>query len=103
MIVIFRLFDRLPVMAHAVAVWGTADSFIGAELDNGALLHAQFADAHPDPRQVRALLARIDDLHRRVVPVAAEFGATIGTASRQVGQLLLWVLPLAACCCCWPG
>jgi diguanylate cyclase (GGDEF)-like protein len=96
MMVIFRLFDHLPVMAHAVALWGTADSFIGAEQDNGELLHAQFVNGHPDPQQVRALLARVDDLHRGVVPVAQEFGTTIGQASRQIGQLLLWVLPLGS-------
>ena len=87
MIVIFRLFDHLPLMAHAVAVWGAADTFIGAEQDNGELLHAQFAGGHPDPQQIRTLLARVDDLHQRVVPVAEEFGATIGMASRQIGQL----------------
>jgi diguanylate cyclase (GGDEF)-like protein len=94
MIVIFRLFDHLPLMAHAVAVWGAADTFIGAEQDSGEQLHAQFAGGHPDPRQIRMLLARVDDLHQRVVPVAEEFGAAIGLASRQIGQLLLWVLPL---------
>jgi diguanylate cyclase (GGDEF)-like protein len=96
MIVIFRLFDRLPVMAHAVAVWGVADTFIAAEQDNAQLLHAQFAGGHPDRQQLRALLARVDDLHQRVVPVAQEFGATIGTASRQIGRLLLLVLPLGS-------
>jgi diguanylate cyclase (GGDEF)-like protein len=94
MIVIFRLFDRQPVMAHAVTVWGAADAFIGGIQANGELLHAQFAGGHPDPQQIRALLARVDDRHQRVVPIVEEFGATIGMASRQIAQLLLVVLPL---------
>jgi hypothetical protein len=41
------------------------------------------------------LLLQIDDLHRRVVPLEQEFGATLGTASRQIGALVLVVLPLS--------
>ena len=73
---------------------GRRGHVIGAEQHNGELLHAQFAGGHPDPGQIHTLLAQIDDLHRRVVPVEEEFGATIGMASRQIGQLLLVVLPL---------
>ncbi len=94
MIVIFKLFEHLPLMAHAVTVWGAADTFAEGVQNNGDLLHAQFAGGHPDSQQVRALLARVDDLHQRVVPIVEEFGATIGMASRQIGQLLLVVLPL---------
>jgi diguanylate cyclase (GGDEF)-like protein len=95
MIVLFRLFARQPLMAHAVAVWGTADSLIAGVQDDGERLHALIAAGHPDPQAIRALLAQIDDLHRRVVPLEQEFGATLGTASRQIGALVLIVLPLS--------
>src|SRR5580692_791051 len=63
MMVLFRLFDRQPLMAHAVAVWGTADSLIAGVQANGERLHAQIAGGHPDPQAIRALLTQIDDLH----------------------------------------
>jgi diguanylate cyclase (GGDEF)-like protein len=95
MIVLFRLFDRQPLMAHAVAVWSTADTYIAGLQANGELLHTQIRGGHPDPRQIHALLARVDELHQRVVPMEEDFGATIGTASRQIGALVLIVLPLS--------
>jgi diguanylate cyclase (GGDEF)-like protein len=95
MMVLFRLFAWQPLIAHAVAIWSTADTFIAGVQRNGDLLHAQIVGGHPDPQAIRALLARVDDLHRGVVPVVEEFGATLGTASRQIGALLLIVLPLS--------
>ncbi len=94
LIVIFRLFEHQPLMAHAITLWSTADSLIVSVQANGDLLRAQFTGGHPDAQRVRALLTRVDELHRRVVPMEQEFGATLGTASRQIGQLLLIVLPL---------
>ena len=94
MIVLFRLFDRQPLMAHAVAVWGNADALIAGVQANGERLHAQLAGGHPDPQAIRTALAQIDALHRRVVPLEQEFGATLGTASRQIGALVLIALPL---------
>src|SRR3984957_10376835 len=94
LIVLFRLGRSYPLMAHAVAVWTAADSLIDGVRDSGDLLHAQIMSGHPDPAQVHALLARIDDLHRQAVPLEEEFGATVGAASRQIGKLLLIVLPL---------
>jgi diguanylate cyclase (GGDEF)-like protein len=95
LIVLFRLFDRQPLMAHAVAVWSSADSLIAGVQYDGERLHTQIAGGHPDPQAIRALLLQIDDLHRRVVPLEQEFGATLGTASRQIGALVLVVLPLS--------
>ncbi len=95
MIVLFRLFDRHPLMAHAVQVWSTADALIAGVERDGELLHAQIASRHPDPQQVRALLADVEALHQRVVPMSEDFGATLGTASRQIGALVLLVLPLS--------
>jgi diguanylate cyclase (GGDEF)-like protein len=94
LIVLFRLGRHYPLMAHAVAVWSAADVLIDGIGHSGELLHAQFASGNPDAQQVRALLAQIDELHRRAVPQAEEFGATVGAASRQIGQLVLVVLPL---------
>jgi diguanylate cyclase (GGDEF)-like protein len=94
MIVLFRLFQHVPLMAHAVAVWGGADTLILDLQRRAELLHAQTVSDHADPEQVRTLLAQIDDLHVRVVPMEMEFGATLGTASRQIGGIVLVVLPL---------
>jgi diguanylate cyclase (GGDEF)-like protein len=94
LIVLFQLFHNDPLMAHAIAVWGQADSLIDEIQSSGEQLHAQIASGHPDPRQVRALVARVDDLHRRAVPLEQDFGESIGTASREIGLLLLVVLPL---------
>ncbi len=94
LIVLFRLGSHYPLMAHAVAVWGAADTLIDGIGHTGELLHAQISGGHPDPQQVRALVARLNELHRRAVPLQEEFGATVGTASRQIGRLVLVVLPL---------
>ena len=94
LIVIFRLFEHQPLMARAVALWSEADALVAGVQANGELLHAQFAGGPPDPQRIRALLARIDVLHRQAVPMEAQFGVTLGIASRQIGQLLLAVLPL---------
>ena len=94
LIVLFRLFQNYPLMAHAIAVWGQADALIDEIQASGEQLHAQIAGGHPDPQQVRILVARVDDLHRRVVPLEEEFGESIGTTSRDIGLLLLVVLPL---------
>ncbi len=94
MMVLFRLFRHQPLMAHAISVWGTADTLIGGVQRAGAQLHAQIESGHPDPQQVSLLLAHIDDLHQRAVPMEEEFGATLGTASRQIGTIVLVVLPL---------
>lgn len=94
LIVLFRLFQNYPLMAHAIAVWNRADALIDGIQQSGERLHAQIAGGHPDPQRVQALIARIDDLHRRVVPLEQEFGEAIGTTSREIGLLLLFVLPL---------
>jgi diguanylate cyclase (GGDEF)-like protein len=94
LIVLFRLFQHQTVMAHAVAVWSAADAVIEQVHRDGDLLHAQVLSGHPDATQVGQLLAQIDALHQRAVPLEQEFGATIGLASRQIAQLLLVVLPL---------
>ena len=96
LIVLFRLFQNYPLMAHAIAVWGEADTLIDAIQQSGAALHAQVASGHPDPEAVRALVARVDDLHRRVVPLEEDFGESIGTTSREIGLLLLFVLPVGS-------
>jgi GGDEF domain-containing protein len=95
LIVLFRLLNWQPLMAHAVAVWSSADSLIAGVQYNAERLHAQMAGGHPDPQAIRASLAQIDDLHRRVVPLEQQFGATLGTASRQIGALILILLPLS--------
>jgi hypothetical protein len=94
MIVLFRLFQHQALMAHAISVWSAADTYINALQQCGMQLHAQIVSGHPDPQQVNRLLAQIDDLHQRVVPLEEEFGATLGTASRQIGGIVLVVLPL---------
>jgi hypothetical protein len=54
LIVLFRLFDRQPLMAHAAAVWSSADSLIAGVQYDGERLHAQIAGGAPgsasDPR-----------------------------------------------------
>ena len=94
LIVLFRLFQHQSVMAHAVAVWRAADELIESVRRDGDLLQAQVRSAHPDAARIKALLAELDALHERAVPLEQEFGATIGLASRQIAQLLLLVLPL---------
>ncbi len=94
LIVLFRLFQNYPLMAHAIAVWGEADTLIDGIQARGEQLHVQIAGGHPDPRQVQALIAEIDELQRRVVPLEEDFGESIGITSREIGLLLLTVLPL---------
>ncbi len=94
MMVLFRLFQHQPLMAHAVSLWSGADTLIVGMKQRAELVQAQIVSGHADPQQLRTLLAQVDDLHLRVVPMAMEFGATLSTASRQIGGFVLLVLPL---------
>ena len=94
LIVLFRLFQHFPLMAHVIAVWTQADAIIDGIQASGEQLHSQIAGGHPDPQQVRALVARVDDLHRQAVPLEEDFGESIGNISHEIGLLLLVVLPL---------
>ena len=94
MIVLFRLFQNNPLMAHAIAVWSEADGLMAGIRSSGEQLHAQIASGHPNAQQVGVLMAQVEDLHRRVAPLEQDFGESIGTTSREIGLLLLVVLPL---------
>jgi diguanylate cyclase (GGDEF)-like protein len=94
LIVLFKLLRHHPLMAHAVDVWTSADALIDGMNRIAGEVRAQIASGHPDPDQVRVLVAQLDDLHERIVPLEEDFGATIGTAARQVETLALIVLPL---------
>ncbi len=92
----FRLFRHHPYMMRAIDIWTEADGYV-QELDRiGAQLHAEYARARPDPMLIAELAAQADGAQARIVPLAMDFGLSVGKAGRQIVALLMIVMPLIA-------
>jgi diguanylate cyclase (GGDEF)-like protein len=90
----FRLSRYHPHMMRAIDIWTEADGYV-LELDRlGAQLHAEYTRARPDPMRVAELAAQADGAQARIVPLAMDFGLSVGKAGRQIVALLMIVMPL---------
>lgn len=92
----FVLFRHHPHMMRAIDIWTEADGYV-LELDRvGAQLHAEFSRLRPDMALVAELATQSDNAQARIVPLAMDFGLSVGKAGRQIVALLMIVMPLIA-------
>jgi diguanylate cyclase (GGDEF)-like protein len=92
----FVLFRHHPHMMRAIDIWTEADGYV-LELERlGAQLHAEFSRLQPDPVAVAQVAAQADGAQARIVPLAMDFGLSVGKAGRQIVALLMIVMPLIA-------
>ena len=69
-------------MSRAIDIWARADEHI-TELDAAAEeLHARIVAGDVSVEALSPVLARIDDVNRRLTPLEVAFSNTLGEASR---------------------
>ncbi len=96
MIMLFRRFRHVSFMSRAIDTWARGDEQI-AELDAEAgELHARIQSGDASPPSLAPLLARIDEINRRLTPLEVSFSSTLGEASRRTQELLETLLVLVA-------
>lgn len=96
MIMLFRRFRDVEFMKKAIAIWTAGDGLI-AELDNAADdLHARIVARDTPADELTRILARIDDLNRKLTPLEEAFSSTLGDASRKTLALLESALVVVA-------
>ena len=96
MIMLFRRFRHVSFMDRAIGIWTQGDAQI-AELDAAAEeLHARVQSGDAAPSSLAPILARIDDVNRRMTPLEMAFSGTLGEASRWTQEILEVALVLVA-------
>ena len=89
MIRMFRLFGASPLMGPPIRYWTRGDELILELADIGERLHAEMATGQPRQPRVHSLLDQAERVHVIVGPLEDGFSASLGSASRQVANLLL--------------
>jgi PAS domain-containing protein len=96
MIMLFRRFRGVSFMSKAIDIWARADDYI-AELDALAEeLHARIGARDIQPATLAPILARIDNVNRRLTPLEVGFSMTLGEAARRTQMMLEIVVVSAA-------
>jgi diguanylate cyclase (GGDEF)-like protein/PAS domain S-box-containing protein len=96
MIMLFRRFRDVSFMKRAIAIWAEGDERI-AELNVAAEdLRAKIVAGEARPDVLGPILARIDDVNRRLTPLEEAFSYTLGDASRQTQGILVIALVVTA-------
>ncbi|WP_051293647.1 EAL domain-containing protein [Pseudoduganella violaceinigra] len=96
---LYRNFKFLDLMARAIAYWEHSDEHL-LRLDAlGERVHAMT----PQGRRAPAVLLEIQEIDRRLTPLAIGFAGAISDAARQVSNALMAVLLLAAAVLAWSG
>ncbi|WP_441649967.1 EAL domain-containing protein [Cupriavidus sp. M-11] len=106
MIRLMRHFGRLPAIDRALAIWGRADNEVLALRDLADQLHASVraeAAEAADKGEIRLLLQRIGETDDRLTPLEAAFSYSLGEISRQVRNLLMPGIGIAAILLMLPG
>jgi len=95
MIMLFRRFRDVSFMSKAIDIWAKADEYI-AELDALAEeLHGRIVVGDIKPVTLVPILARIDDVNRRLTPLEVGFSMTLGEAARRT-QMILEIVVISA-------
>jgi diguanylate cyclase (GGDEF)-like protein/PAS domain S-box-containing protein len=96
MIMLFRRFRDVSFMSKAIGIWARGDENI-AELDVLAEeLHGRIVAGDIQPATLGPILARIDEVNRRLTPLEVGFSMTLGEAARRTQTILEVVLVVAA-------
>ena len=99
MVWLYRNFKDMYLMARAIRYWEHSDEHLLRLRDLGQDVHAM----SPTARSAPVVLLEIQELDRRLTPLALGFAAAINDAARQVSNVLLAVLLLAAVLLAWSG
>ena len=96
MAMLFRRFNRLPLIHRAIEIWSQADSSL-LELQ---ALGEGFHSLSPAQRGSRAsndgFISRLDGLNERLTILENDFSSTMGEAARWAQHLLLWAMVLGS-------
>ena len=99
MVWLYRNFKDLYLMARAITYWEHSDQHLLRLRELGEHVH----EMTPAARRAPAVLLEIQEIDRRLTPLAIGFAAAINDAARQVSRALLAVLLLAAAVLAWSG
>ncbi|MCE3263745.1 MAG: rane protein [Pseudoduganella sp.] len=97
---LYRNCKDVPLMARAIAYWQHSDEHLLRLRDLGERLHATPLAARPSQD---VFLLELQEIDRRLSPLALGFAGAISDAARQVTHVLLMVLGLAAALLAWSG
>lgn len=95
---LYRNFKDVYLMARAIAYWQHSDQHLLRLRDLGERLHATPLAARPSQD---VFLLELQEIDRRLSPLALGFAGAINEAARQVTNALLAVLVLAATLLAW--
>ncbi|MYN01861.1 EAL domain-containing protein [Pseudoduganella sp. DS3] len=98
MVWLYRNFKQVPLMARAIAYWKHSDEHLLRLRDLGERLHATPHAARPAQD---VFLLELQEIDRRLSPLALGFASAINEAARQVTHALLGVLVLSAALLAW--
>ncbi|HEY0589265.1 MAG TPA: EAL domain-containing protein [Pseudoduganella sp.] len=99
MVWLYRNFKDIYLMARAITYWEHSDQHLLRLRELGERVH----DMAPAERRAPVVLLEIQEIDRRLTPLAIGFAAAINDAARQVSNALLAVLALAAVLLAWSG
>jgi diguanylate cyclase (GGDEF)-like protein len=99
MVWLYRNFKDIYLMARAITYWEHSDQHLLRLRDLGERVHTM----EPAARRAPAVLLEIQEIDRRLTPLAIGFAAAINDAARQVSTALLAVMLLAAAVLAWSG
>lgn len=99
MVWLYRNFKDIYLMARAITYWEHSDQHLLRLRELGERVH----DMTPAARRAPTVLLEIQEIDRRLTPLAIGFAAAINDAARQVSNALLAVLALAAVLLAWSG
>jgi signal transduction histidine kinase len=91
MIRLFRGFRHVEFLEQAIDIWAEGDRLVSQLQDTAAELHRLMLSG-ADGDVLRAELARIDELDRRLTPLEMRFSDTLAEASRKTRALLTVVV-----------
>jgi diguanylate cyclase (GGDEF)-like protein len=99
MVWLYRNFKDFSLMAPAIRYWEHSDQHLLRLRELGARVHAM----PPSARSAQAVLLEIQEIDRRLTPLALGFAGAINHAAREVSNVLLAVLLAAALLLLWSG
>lgn len=99
MVWLYRNFKDIYLMARAITYWEHSDEHLLRLRELGERVHGM----PPVARRAPVVLLEIQEIDRRLTPLAIGFAAAINDAARQVSTALLAVLLLAAAVLAWSG
>ncbi|MGW8393955.1 EAL domain-containing protein [Pseudoduganella sp. HUAS MS19] len=99
MVWLYRNFKDLYLMARAITYWEHSDQHLLRLRELGERVRGMA----PAARRAPVVLLEIQEIDRRLTPLAIGFAAAINDAARQVSNALLAVLVMAAVLLAWSG